>query len=90
MAHENESWLDVSDRMAAALDMPKWSMFRIYPVDNVITRLSREDGAYSVDWVEGKQYWWENVHDPLCDNLRSRGKEIGMLDGFGRVDTLAV
>jgi hypothetical protein len=58
-------------------------------MDNVITRLGSDDNAYGFEWVQGMQYWWENVHDSMYDRP-TRGREIKMVDPFGRVDTLVV
>jgi hypothetical protein len=42
--------------MVAGLQMPKWPLFRLYPVDNLIMELGGEDGSYSFDLVPGQQY----------------------------------
>jgi hypothetical protein len=39
-----------------AMGMPIWTLFHLFPVDNAITVLGTDDVAYSIDWIEGKQY----------------------------------
>jgi hypothetical protein len=71
--------------------LPRGEMFRIYPVDMDIQRLGDDDHAYSFDWVEGKQYWFDTVHDH--DHARDKHdlcRQIRMVDYGGRVDTLVV
>jgi hypothetical protein len=45
---------------------------------------------HSTDWVAGKQYWLDNVHDQTFDRSLNQGQEIRMIDVFGRVDNLVV
>jgi hypothetical protein len=40
---ENENWYSVS------FGMPRWSVFRLYPVDNSIQKLGNQDLAYSFE-----------------------------------------
>jgi hypothetical protein len=87
---KDEPWLSVSDRIADALGIPRWSQIRTYLIDSAITKIGSEERAYKFYWVEGKQYWWENVQDPFFDMRREEGHEIRMIEGLGRVDTLAV
>jgi hypothetical protein len=87
---ETESWYTVSERIARALGMPRWALFWLYPTDNSIQRLGNDDHAYTFNWEEGKQYWWDIIYDPALDRRAGQGREIRVIDGFGRVDTLAV
>jgi hypothetical protein len=90
---ENEDWIHVSGWMATAYGVPKCSLFRPYPADGNVQRLSGardQDGAYSFDWIARKQYWWENVYNLGPDRFLNQGKEIRMIDATGRVDTLAI
>jgi hypothetical protein len=38
---ENEPWQHVSERIATVFRMPRWSLFRLYPVDNSNSNLGR-------------------------------------------------
>jgi hypothetical protein len=51
-----DSWMSVSDRLVTEYDLPRGTLFRIFPVDLEIDRLDDEDHASSFDWEEGKQY----------------------------------
>jgi hypothetical protein len=46
---EDESWIHVSERFTKELNLRRWSLFRICPVDNAVTKLGSEDNAYSFD-----------------------------------------
>jgi hypothetical protein len=48
-----------------------------------------DDHAYSFDWVEGNQYWFEVVHDHARDK-QDLCREIRIVDGCGKVDSLVV
>jgi hypothetical protein len=78
-----ESWMNVSDRLVAELWLPRGTLFRIFPVDLGIDRLDDEDHAYSFDWEEGKQYWFDIVHDLSRDRRGICRREIRMVDPFG-------
>jgi hypothetical protein len=49
------------------LGLPPGALFQIYPVDMNIQRMWDEDHAYSFDWVEGRQYWFDIFHDHAKD-----------------------
>jgi predicted metalloprotease len=54
---ENETWLQVLERLAAMYQMPKWSIFKIVPVDGEITPIlssSDEEDPYTFDWKPAK------------------------------------
>jgi hypothetical protein len=87
---ENERWYTVSERIAAAFGMPRWSVFRMYAVDGAIRKIGRGDLVYSFDWIGGKEYWLDNVDDLGLDLRTGQGREIKIIDGLGRVDTLAL
>jgi hypothetical protein len=63
----NESWISLSDRIVHGLNFPRGTLFRIYPVDMDIQRLGDDDHSYSFDWEDGKQYWFDIVHDASKD-----------------------
>jgi hypothetical protein len=65
-------------------------MFRIFPVDIAIDRLGDDDHAYSFDWEEDKQYWFDIVHDLAKDRNGMFRREIRMVDPFGRVDRMVI
>jgi hypothetical protein len=87
---DNESWYTVSERIAAAFGMLRSSVFRLYPVDGEIQKIGRGDFACSFDWIAGNQYWWENICDLGLDLRTGKGREIKIIDGLGRLDTLVV
>jgi hypothetical protein len=49
-------------------DLPRGTLFRIFPVDMETDRLGDDDHAYSFDWEAGKQYWFDIIHDPERDS----------------------
>jgi hypothetical protein len=87
---DDESWYQVSERIAAAFGLPRLSVFRLFPMDGVVTRLGADDGAYSFEWTEGRQYWWTNAHDPAKDRRTAAGREMKLVNPEGKVDTLAI
>jgi hypothetical protein len=82
--------MNASDRLCVSLGMPRRILFRIFPADMNVKRLSDEDQVYSFDWEEGKQYWFDVVNDDSRDKNGIFSREIRMIDGFDRVDSLAV
>jgi hypothetical protein len=81
--------LDEPVRQAcSAVRTTKGAMFQIFPVDMNIQQFG-DDHAYSFDWVEGKQYWFDIVHDHARDK-HDLCREIRMVDYGGRVDTMVV
>jgi hypothetical protein len=51
--------MEVAADVGQTLGLPRWCQLWIYPTDNQITKLGAEDHAYSFDWVEDMQYWWD-------------------------------
>jgi hypothetical protein len=70
--------------------MPRGTSFRIFPVDMEIDRLGDDDHAFSFDWVEGKQYWFEIVHDLSKDQRGMFSHEIRMIDAMDRADRMVI
>jgi hypothetical protein len=73
---ENETWMQVSERLAASYQMPKLSIFKIVPVDGENTPISSSSGeedTYIFDWKPWKQYWWTNEYDPARDRKTGPG-----------------
>jgi hypothetical protein len=58
-------------------------MFRIFPVDMAIDRLGQDDHAYSFDWEEDKQCWFDIIHDLAKDRNGMFSRELRMVDPFG-------
>jgi hypothetical protein len=56
----------------------------------VIDRLGDDDHAYSFDWIAGKQYWFDIIHDSVKDPHEVCSREIRMVDPFGKVDSFAI
>jgi hypothetical protein len=85
----DEPWTAFSDRLVAYFGLHRGAFFRIYPVDMDIQKLGDDDHSYSFDWEEGKQYWFDVVHDSGKDphNLCRR---IQMVDPSGRVESFVV
>jgi hypothetical protein len=84
-----ESWMNLSDRLVRQFGLPVGALFQIYQVDMNIQRLGVEDRAYSCDWVEGKQYWFDIVHDHAKDK-QNFCREIRMVNYSGKADSLVV
>jgi hypothetical protein len=82
-----DSWISVSDKIVRELNLPRGTLFRIYPVDVDIQRMGDDDHSYSFDWEEGHQYWFDIVHDhskdphDLCRQVRMVGS-MGLTDSF--------
>jgi hypothetical protein len=36
-------------------------------VDNQIVKLGDDDKAYSFEWIEDKQHWWDMKHEAAFD-----------------------
>jgi hypothetical protein len=53
----NEPRTVFSDRLVQHFGLPRGSMFRIYPVDMDIQRLSDYNHTYSFNWKNEGQYW---------------------------------
>jgi hypothetical protein len=87
---KTDSWMNVSDQLTAEYGIPKGTLFRIFPVDMEIDRLGEEDHAYSFDWQEGKQYWFEIVHDLSRDPDGQFSQDIRMIDTQDRVDRMVI
>jgi hypothetical protein len=85
-----ESWMNLSDRLTLGFGLPRGALFRIFPVDMDIQRLGDDDHAYSFDWEEGKQYWFDIIKDQSRDKRGQFSRELRMVDAFGRVDRLVV
>lgn len=86
---QNEDWMNLSDRLVQQFGLPRGTLFRMFPVDGNTQRLGDDDHAYSFDWVEGQQYWFELVHDQEKDR-QDRCREIRMVDGFGKDDSMVI
>jgi hypothetical protein len=86
----DESWMNASERLRREYGLPQGAIFRIFPVDMAIDKPGDADHAYSFDWVEGKQYWFEIVRDPADDLHGPHSQEIWMVDPFGHVDGLVI
>jgi hypothetical protein len=86
----DENWYNVSERLRKEYKFPPGTLFRIFPIDMENERLDDEHHAYSFDWEAGKQYWFDIVRDPSKDRNDRYGREIRMVDPFGRVDTFVI
>jgi hypothetical protein len=84
-----EPWTALSDRLVQQFGLPRGSMLRIYPVDGDIQRLGDDDHAYSVDWKDGAQHWFEIVHD-LSKYRNNLTRQIRMVYNAGRVESLVI
>jgi hypothetical protein len=69
--------------------MPRWSVFKLEPVDEAITSLGGDDGAYTLDWVQVQQYWCTNEYDAGVD-LRTRAGVQIRLTSHLWVETMAI
>jgi hypothetical protein len=78
----SESWMNLSDKLVQQFLSSRGATFRIFPVDMDIQKLGDDDHAYSFDWVEGKQYWFDIVHDHARDK-HDLCREIRMVDYGG-------
>jgi hypothetical protein len=85
----DESWMEVSERMVRHFGFPKGTIFPIFPVDNVISRMGDDDHAYACDWKENGQYWFDIIRDPI-EGPRGWCKEIRLIDPSGRVDMFVI
>jgi hypothetical protein len=85
----SESWMNVSDRLARAWNLPSGTLIRIFPVIGSVDHQDSEDHSYSVTWEEGKQYWYDIAYDYTRDR-NSHAKVIKMMDSFGRVDRMVI
>jgi hypothetical protein len=65
------------------------TLFRILPVIGTVDNQDSEDDSYDITWEEGKQYWFDIVYDDAKDRA-GHTRQIRMMDGFGRADTLVV
>jgi hypothetical protein len=79
-----EPWTALSDRLVQHFGLSRGSMLRIYPVDGDKELVGDDDHAYSFDWKNGAQYWFEIVHD-LSRDRHNLTREIRMADHAGRV-----
>lgn len=77
--------MEVSERMVRHFGFPKGTIFRIFPVDNVISRMGDDDHTDSFDWQESVQYWFDIIRDPI-KGPRGGCQEIRLIDASGRVD----
>jgi hypothetical protein len=48
-----------------------------------------EDHSYAITWEEGKQYWFDVIHEEAKD-IHGTARQIRMVDFGGRVDTFVV
>jgi hypothetical protein len=83
------SWINLSDQLVQQMDLPKGTLFRIYPVDGSVDNRDEEDHSCTFDWVPDMQYWFEIVYDYSKD-MRSQSKSVIMVDASNRTDTLVV
>jgi hypothetical protein len=79
----------VSDRIVKSLNLPKGTLFRIFPVIGTVDNQDSEDHSYTINWEDRKQYWCDIVYD-ISRDQRGQAKLIKMIDGFGRVGTLVI
>jgi hypothetical protein len=77
IVQKTESWFILWEWITKLFDTPHWSVFRLFAMVNAIQRPGGEDQAYTFNWEEGKQYWWDNVYDPAMDRGTGQGKEMG-------------
>jgi hypothetical protein len=63
----SESWINLSDRLVRARHLPLGTMFRIYPVIDIVDNQDSEDHSYDINWEEGKQYWYDIAYDEVKD-----------------------
>jgi hypothetical protein len=85
----SESWMNVSDRLVRAWNLPSGTLIRIFPVIGSVDHQDSEDHSHSVFWEEGKQYWYDIAYDHTRDR-NSHAKVIKMIDSFGRVDKMVI
>jgi hypothetical protein len=69
-------------RLVVEHGLPRGTLFRLFPVDIEIGRLGDDDHTFSFDWLEGKQYWFEIVHDLSKDPHGTFSREIRMVDAM--------
>jgi hypothetical protein len=72
----------------------RWSVFRLYSVDGLITKLgggsSDDDDACTFTWIPGKQYWSQNECDPGLDLRTGEGKQIHFTVPLHMEDTMEI
>jgi hypothetical protein len=83
------SWINLSDQLVKKMNLPKGTLFRIYPVTGTVENQDAEDHSYPITWEAGKQYWFDIVYDVSKDR-HDRSKQILMVDPNRRVDTFVV
>jgi hypothetical protein len=85
----SESWINVSDRLVRAWNLPLGTILRIFQVIGSVDNQNSEDYSYTVTWEDGKQYWYDIAYDDARDR-NSHAKLIRMIDGYGRVDKMVI
>jgi hypothetical protein len=83
------SWINLSDQLVKKMNLPKGTLFRIYPVTGSIENQDAEDHSYTINWEAAKQYLFDIVYD-ISKDRHSRSKQIRMVDFSGLVDTFVV
>jgi hypothetical protein len=83
------SWINLSDQLVEKMDLPKGTLFRIYPVDGSVDNRNEEDHSYTFDWKADMQYWFEIVYDHSKDR-KTRSKGVIVVDASNRTDTFVV
>jgi hypothetical protein len=86
---QSVSWISLSDQIVKSKKLPKGTLSRIYPVVGTVDNQDAEDFSYDITWEEGKQYWYDIVHDPRRD-MNGKSKQITMIDHAGHAETFVV
>jgi hypothetical protein len=85
----HEPWTSFSDTLVQQKGLQRGTLFRIFQIDGEIQRLGDDDFAYSFDWKEGRQYWFEIVHDLSRDRFNLT-RQVRMADANGHVETFVI
>jgi hypothetical protein len=84
-----QSWINISDLLVDKLDLPRGSLFRIFPVEGTVDNRDPVDFAYDLIWEADKQYWYDIVYDPSKDPA-GLARQVIMVDPMGRVNYFVI
>jgi hypothetical protein len=83
------SWINLSDQLVEKWGLPKGTLLQIMPTIGTVDDQDPDDQSYTINWEEGKQYWYDIVYEPGKDR-KSTSHEVVMIDDCDRTDTLVV